>query len=77
MKKNLIFSITLLAFSLCLYGQNSTQLKKTPYKLIVAVDKKSFYEEDLKEAAFVLPDKTVQLYPGETIYRGRARKWCN
>lgn len=68
MKKNFIFSIALLAFSFCLYGQDSTQLKRTPYKLIAAVDKKSFYEEDLKETAFVLPDKTVQLYPGETIY---------
>jgi hypothetical protein len=68
MKKNFIFSIALLVFSFCLYGQDGAPLKRTPYKLKVAVDKKSFYEEDLKEAAFVLPDKTVQLYPGETIY---------
>jgi hypothetical protein len=68
MKKNFISSIALLAFSFCLYGQDGAQFKRTPYKLKVAVDKKSFYEEDLKETAFVLPDKTVQLYPGETIY---------
>lgn len=68
MKKNFIFLIVLVSFSFCLYGQDSTQLKRTPYKLIVAVDKKSFYEEDLKEAVYVLPENTIQLYPGETLY---------
>jgi hypothetical protein len=58
----LIFSWTLLAF-----GQDSTQLKRTPYKLTVAVDKKTVYEEDIKATPYVLPNKVIQLYPGETI----------
>lgn len=62
----------LLLLALCsmghVFAQDTTLLKRTPYKLIVAVDKKNFYEEDLKESAFVLPDKTIQLYPGEKLY---------
>jgi hypothetical protein len=51
-----------------LHGQDTTLLKRAPYKLTLAVDKKTFYEEDLKEAPYVLPNNTVQLYPGETVF---------
>jgi len=44
------------------------QLKRTPYKLTVAVDKNSTYEEEIKGTAYVLPNNTIQLYPGETVY---------
>jgi hypothetical protein len=68
MKKISIIVPILLAVSFIGFGQDTTQLKRTPYKLFVAVDKQTFYEEELKEAPFVLPDNTVQLYPGETVY---------
>src|SRR5882757_4575691 len=68
MKIKILLSLTFLAFVFCSYGQDTTQLKRTPYKLTVAVDKKIVYEEDLNATAYVLPDKTVQLYPGETVY---------
>src|ERR1700730_18201630 len=74
-KKNLymtknILSVTLFLIitSSLLYGQDTTQLKRTPYKLKVAVDKKTVYEESLNETPYVLPDNTIQLYPGETLY---------
>jgi hypothetical protein len=60
--------IYLLLASLYSYGQDTGVLKRTPYKLSVAVDKTSFYEEDIQSTAFVLPDKTIQVYPGETIF---------
>jgi hypothetical protein len=67
---HLIFalSIFLLNCSHNGYGQDTTGLKRMPYKLTVAVDKKNFYEEELKEASFVLPNNTIQLYPGETVF---------
>ena len=68
MKYIYIGLITLLSTSICSYAQDSTQLKRTPYKLTVAVDKKTFYEEQINETPYVLPDRTVQLYPGETVY---------
>ncbi|HEY6900287.1 MAG TPA: hypothetical protein VI233_06580 [Puia sp.] len=46
----------------------SAQLKRAPYKLSVAVDKGTVYEEDIKETPYVLPNNTVQLYPGETVF---------
>jgi len=60
--------IALLITSICAYGQDTTQLKRTPYKLIVAVDKNTTYEEEIRGTAYVLPNKTIQLYPGETVY---------
>lgn len=65
------FSVLLIVFMLiaaCSYGQDTTQLKRTPYKLTVAVDKNSVYEENIQGTSYVLPDKTIQLYPGETVY---------
>ena len=61
-------SIALLTISICAHGQDTTQLKRTPYKLIVAVDRNTTYEEEIKGTAYVLPNKTIQLYPGETVY---------
>jgi len=67
-KTKISICIALLTIAFYSYGQDTALLKRTAYKLIVAVDKKNFYEEDLKATPFVLPDKTVQLYPGETVY---------
>lgn len=64
-----LFFVTLAFFFASLaHAQEATQLKRTPYRLAVAVDKKTVYEEDLKEGPFVYPDNTVQLYPGETVF---------
>jgi len=49
-------------------GQDSAQLRRIPYKLSLPVDKHSLYEEDIKATPYVLPGKTIQIYPGETIY---------
>jgi hypothetical protein len=62
----LIYSFVAVSFSS--YAQESPQLKRTPYKLTVAVDKNSVYEADIQAIPYVLPDNTVQLYPGETVY---------
>jgi hypothetical protein len=51
-----------------LHAQDTSQLKRTPYKLKVIVDKKTFYEEDLNATPYVLPGNTIQLYPGEAIF---------
>jgi hypothetical protein len=62
----LFISSSLLSVS-C-YAQDSTGLLRTPYKLTIAVDKKTTYEENLNERPYVLPDRTLQLYPGETVF---------
>ena len=69
MRHAFLFScIALLTLSFRSIGQDATPLKRTPYRLTVAVDKKTTYEEDIKGTAYVLPNNTIQLYPGETVY---------
>jgi hypothetical protein len=60
--------VLLLFISLYVGAQDTTGLKRPAYKLNVAVDKKTFYEEDLKSTPYILPDNSIQLYPGETIF---------
>lgn len=57
-----------MATTLCCYGQDTTALTRTPYKLTVAIDKNAVYAADVKATPYVLPDKTLQLYPGEKVY---------
>jgi hypothetical protein len=68
MKLKIIASVLILTTTHFAIGQDSTQLKRTPYKLKVAVDKKTVYEEDIKATPYVLPNKAIQLYPGETVF---------
>ena len=68
MKSFFIQLIALLTISLGSYGQDIAQLKRTPYKLRVAVDRNSVYELGIKGTEYVSPDKTIQLYAGETVY---------
>lgn len=68
MRKILTYSIAVLVVSINALGQDSSQLKRTPYKLTVAVDKNTTYEEEIKNTYYVLPNNTIQLYPGETVY---------
>ena len=63
-----ILPVLLIAASAISYGQDTTKLKRTPYKLTIVVDKETDYLEDLKSGLYVFPDNTAQLYPGETIY---------
>ena len=68
MKKLLLLSLLFCQCSLLSLAQDSTLLKRQPYKLKVMVDKKNLYEEDLKESPYVWPDNTIQLYPGEKLF---------
>lgn len=65
--KTLILLLSAITIIKC-YGQDTAQLKRNPYKLTVTIDKKSTYEEDIQATPYVLPNNTVQLYPGETVY---------
>ncbi len=68
MKLKLIFAILSFIATFFAMAQESTQLQRVAYKLTVAVDKKTFYEEAIKATPYVLPDNTIQLYPGETVF---------
>jgi len=65
-----VFSLTvlLLLASIVCHAQDTAKLTRTPYKLTVLVDKKNYYSEDIKATPYVLPDNSVQLYPGEKVF---------
>jgi hypothetical protein len=49
-------------------AQDTSLLMRPAYQLKVAVDKESFYSEDIHSGPYMLPENTIQLYPGETVY---------
>jgi len=67
MRSLIIFCLTILTTPFASFGQDTT-LKRDPYKLTVVVDKNSFFEQQITATPYVLPDKTIQLYPGETVH---------
>ena len=50
------------------FGQTNDLLKRDAFTLNIAVDDTNFYKSEINTSAYVLPDNTVQLYPGEKIY---------
>jgi len=50
------------------FGQTNDLSQRDAFKLNIAVDDTNFYNADIKASAYVLPDNTIQLYPGETIF---------
>jgi hypothetical protein len=64
-------TILILSFiftTLFCFGQTNDLPHRDAFKLNIAVDETNFYNADIETSAYVLPDNTIQLYPGETIY---------
>ena len=68
MKAFTLLIFLLFMLSVCGTAQDTSLLKRIPYHLVVAVNKDAAYEEDIKASNYVLPDNTIQLYPGESIH---------
>jgi hypothetical protein len=64
----LILLINILLTSQILHSQDTAAFKRPAYKLTLAVDKATFYEQDIKSTPYILPENIIQLYPGETVY---------
>jgi hypothetical protein len=60
--------LLVLSLSLCTRAQDTTTLLRPAFTLKMAVDKDHYYEANIKSAPYMLPDTSVQIYPGETIY---------
>jgi hypothetical protein len=68
MKQIFCLLLFLLSFSFKSQSQDTTILKRTPYTLKVAVDKETFYEDEIGATVYIFPNDGMQIYPGETIY---------
>ncbi len=49
-------------------AQSNELPERKAFELGIAVDDSSFYSADIGASAYVLPDRTIQLYPGEEIF---------
>jgi hypothetical protein len=68
MKNAVLILIGLFPLALSAVAQDTIPLMRPAYKLIVAVDNETFYEQQLAASPYVLPNYTIQLYPGESVY---------
>lgn len=68
MKHILFLTAAFITISIGVKGQDTSLLKRVPYTLKIDVDKDNFYQDEVGATPYVLPDKTIQIYPGETIY---------
>jgi hypothetical protein len=49
-------------------SQSNILKERSSYTLRIAVDSIEFYETEVKAGSYILPDKTLQLYTGETVF---------
>jgi hypothetical protein len=68
MKKSILFFAFTIASALTSICQEESVLLRQPYRLKVAVDKSTTYEEDLPARPYLFPNNAIQIYPGETVF---------
>ena len=68
MKKVIAIIVFLISANQYLSAQDTTELRRDAYKQSLPVDNNSTFEQQVPASPFVFPDKTIQIFPGETIY---------
>ena len=66
--KKLTFILTYILASILSYGQNNDLPQRNNFTLHLAVDDTVFYNSEIKASSYILPENTIQLYPGENIF---------
>ncbi len=66
--KSILYILSLLcSVNICL-AQSNDLPKRDAFDLVIPVSDSAFYNAHIDASSYVLPDNTIQLYPGETIY---------
>lgn len=66
--KKICLIIVLALIKLSTYGQSNDLPQRDPFILKIAVSDTNFYQADIKASAYILPNNTIQIYPGEKIF---------
>jgi hypothetical protein len=66
--RKLVIILTLGLTTILSFGQTNDLPQRDAFTLNLAVSDTNYYKAEIKASAFVLPDNTIQLYPGEKIY---------
>ena len=67
MKILALFMFIFLMNILC-YSQSNDLLNRNAFTLKLAVDGSNFYQAEIKESPYLLPENTIKIYPGETLF---------
>ena len=59
---------TFIFLSFAATSQDTSALTRQPYLLTLAVDKQTTYEESITAIPYLFPNRSMQIYPGETVY---------
>lgn len=63
------FVMLVLSAFVLMVGAYSKELKtRKSFNLTMAVDGERYYSAEIPETSYILPNNTVQLFPGETLY---------
>jgi hypothetical protein len=66
--KNIILIVILCLSSLSVYAQTNDLPERKAYTLQLKVNDSSYFQSDIQSSPYVMPENTIQIYPGETIY---------
>lgn len=68
MKLSTTFTLLFTLLFLTGFAQDTARLKRTPRKLVMPIDQHTQYAQELTADAYLLPDNSLQIYPGDTVY---------
>lgn len=66
--KHAIIFLTFIIPSCLSFCQSNDLLARSAFTLKLPIDKTHFYQADISPSNYILPNNTIQIYPGEKLY---------
>jgi len=66
--KNFFIFLILFFSNIIIFAQNNDLPERSAFTLKLAVNDTNYYQAEIKAVPYVLPDNTIQIYPGENLY---------
>lgn len=66
--RRILFSMIFLLTSYMSFSQSNDLLARSAFTLKLPIDKTHFYQANIAPSNYILPDNTIQIYPGEKLY---------
>lgn len=67
MKKAIVIFCLLFPSIIC-FSQTNEKPNRQAFTLKLAVNDTNYYQDEIKESSYILPENTLQMYPGETLF---------
>lgn len=66
--RRIIISLTLFLTCCMSFCQSNDLLARSAFTLKLPIDKTHFFQAEISPSNYILPDNTIQIYPGEKLY---------